>query len=195
MSQVDFFNSIAQNWDSIIKVNESKINYLLEKLQVNKDSKILDVGTGTGVLIPFLTKLNPNGNIKAVDISNNMLEVAKSKFDHISHLSFDLVDVEEDIIDDEFDRIILYSMFPHLENKTATIKKLVENNLSNNGKLMIAHSDSRIFLNNLHRSTDDRVSESRLIEVNAQKQAFQEVGLTVEDAFENDEIYYLVISK
>ncbi|RDY29426.1 class I SAM-dependent methyltransferase [Romboutsia weinsteinii] len=195
MSQVDFFNSIAQNWDSIIKINESKINYLLEKLQINEDSNVLDVGTGTGVLIPFLIKLNPNGNIKAVDISNNMLEIAKNKFNHISNLSFDLVDVEEDIIDDKFDRIILYSMFPHLENKTATIKKLVENNLSNNGKLIIAHSDSRYFLNNLHRSTDDRVSESRLIEVNAQKQEFQEAGLTVEDAFENDEIYYLVISK
>lgn len=39
------------------------------------------------------------------------------------------------------------------------IKKLVNNNLKENGKLLIAHSDSREFLNNLHSNADERISE------------------------------------
>ncbi|MBQ6631076.1 MAG: hypothetical protein IJH55_02950, partial [Romboutsia sp.] len=74
-----------------------------------------------------------------------------------------------------------------------TIKKLVQNNLKDNGILMIAHSDSREFLNNLHKDTDKRVSESLLMEVNKQKEVFINASLNVTDAFENDEMYYLTI--
>lgn len=193
MSQVDFFNSIAKNWDNMIEINESKINYLLSKLQIKEDDNILDIGTGTGVLIPFLSKLAPDGSITGVDISKGMLEVASEKFKNISNVYFDLVNVETENINCKYDKIILYSMYPHLENKTNTIKKLVQNNLKDNGILMIAHSDSREFLNNLHKYTDKRVSESLLMEVNKQKETFINASLNVTDAFENDEMYYITI--
>jgi len=86
-------------------------------------------------------------------------------------------------------------MFPHLQDRTATIKCLVENNLKENGRLIIAHSNSREFLNNMHKEKDERVSNDRLIPIVNQKKLFKDVGLNVVDAFENDEIYYLVISK
>ena len=173
MNQVNFFNSIAKDWDSISKVDEVKINYLLSQIDIKEGDSILDVGTGTGVLIQFLTKLNPKGKIEAVDMSFNMLEIAKEKFN----------------------KIVLYSMFPHLEDKTNTIKKLVQQNLLDCGKLIIAHSDSREYLNNMHRSKHDLVSESRLIDVNEQKKIFEDIGLKVEKAFEDDNTYYLVLTK
>ncbi len=193
MSQVDFFNSVAKNWDNMIEINETKINYLLSKLEIKEDDNILDIGTGTGVLIPFLSKLAPNGSITGVDISKGMLEVASKKFKSMHNVYFDLVNVETENINCKYDKIILYSMYPHLENKTNTIKKLVQNNLKDNGILMIAHSDSREFLNNLHKSTDERVRESLLMEVNKQKEVFINASLNVTDAFENDEMYYLTI--
>lgn len=195
MSQVDFFNSIAKDWDNIIEVNEGKINYLLSKLNIKEDDTILDIGTGTGVLIPFLIKLSPNGLIKGVDISNGMLDIAREKFKHISNVQFELCDVEKDNLLDKYDKIILYSMYPHLENKTRTIENLVEHNLKEHGILMIAHSSSREFLNNMHKRTDDSVRDSLLMEVNEQRDIFIAVGLNVIDAFENDEVYYVVIQK
>lgn len=135
------------------------------------------------------------GSIKGVDISKGMLEVASKKFKHLSNVCFDLINVEKDDIECKYDKIILYSMYPHLEDKTNTIKKLVENNLKDNGILMIAHSNSREFLNNLHKNVDESVSESRLIEVNKQREIFINAGLKVTDAFENNEIYYLTIAR
>ncbi|GAA0101078.1 methyltransferase domain-containing protein [Paraclostridium bifermentans] len=195
MNQVEFFNQIAKEWDSIIEVNEEKINTLLSKLNITDNSKVLDIGTGTGVLIPFLKSLNPNGYIKGVDISSEMLNVAREKFRNIEKVSFELVDVEKDVINETYDSIVLYSMFPHLKDKTNTIKKLVEKNLEKSGQLIIAHSNSRTFLNNMHKEKNEFVSEDRLISVTDQRYLFEKVGLKVVDAFEDNEIYYLVIKR
>ena len=193
MSQVEFFNSIAEKWDSTINVDEKKINKLLSHISISNGDSILDVGTGTGVLIPFYKELNRDGEITGVDISEGMLSVAKRKFGQLSNVRFEVLDIENDSIEKKFDKIVLYSMFPHLNNKVETIKKLVNNNLKENGKLLIAHSDSREFLNNLHSNADERVSEDRLIDVNKQKEAFEKANLKVTKAYEDDEIYYLVI--
>ncbi|MPM48205.1 Ubiquinone/menaquinone biosynthesis C-methyltransferase UbiE [bioreactor metagenome] len=195
LGQVDFFNSVAKNWDNMINVDESKINYLLDKLKIQEDDEILDIGTGTGVLIPFINKRVCTGSIKGVDISKGMLEVAKSKFNHLSNVDFDLINVEKEDLKHQYDKIILYSMYPHLENKTQTISNLVKDSLKEDGILMIAHSDSREFLNNLHRNADERVHESILMEINEQKNVFINAGLKVIEAFENDEMYYVVIEK
>jgi ubiquinone/menaquinone biosynthesis C-methylase UbiE len=195
MNQRDFFDNMAKEWDNIIEVNEEKIKDLLSKLEIKEGEKILDVGTGTGILIPFLKNINNTGYIKGVDLSNGMLEVARKKYKDIPNLEFEVIDVENEVLKEKYDKIILYSMFPHLENKTKTIKFLVENNLNKNGKLMIAHSNSREFLNNMHKEKNEAVSEARLIPVNEQKNLFEEALLNVIDAFENNEIYYLILNK
>lgn len=193
MSQVEFFDSIAEKWDSTINVDKEKINTLLSQISITNGESILDVGTGTGVLIPFYNELNKDGKVTGVDISQGMLNVAKRKFSDLSNVNFKLLNVEDEVIEEKFDKIVLYSMFPHLSNKVGTIKKLVNNNLNKNGKLLIAHSDSREFLNNLHNNADDRVSNDILIDVNKQKEVFEMEGLKVTKAYEDDEIYYLVI--
>ncbi|CEN25623.1 methyltransferase domain-containing protein [Paraclostridium sordellii] len=195
MNQVEFFNKIAKEWDSIIEVNEEKINLLLSKLDIKSNERILDVGTGTGVIIPFIKALNKGGYIKGVDISTGMLNIAKEKYKNLENIEFEIKDVEEEEIYEKYDKIILYSMFPHLENKTKTVKTLINKNLNKNGKLIIAHSNSREFLNNMHKEKDKSVSKAKLIPVNNQRKIFEKNGLKVLEAFENDQIYYLVLVK
>ncbi|MRZ30316.1 methyltransferase domain-containing protein, partial [Paeniclostridium sordellii] len=179
MNQVEFFNKIAKEWDSIIEVNEEKINLLLSKLDIKSNERILDVGTGTGVIIPFIKALNKGGYIKGVDISTGMLNIAKEKYKNLENIEFEIKDVEEEEIYEKYDKIILYSMFPHLENKTKTVKTLINKNLNKNGKLIIAHSNSREFLNNMHKEKDKSVSKARLIPVNNQRKIFEKNGLKV----------------
>ena len=70
-----------------------------------------------------------------------MLNVAKRKFINLDNVKFEILDVENEIMEGKFDKIVLYSMFPHL--------------------------------NNMHKNTDKRVSEDRLIDVNKQKELFE----------------------
>ena len=47
----------------------------------------------------------------------------------------------------------------------------------------------------MHSKKDERVKKDRLIEVNKQKKLFEEIGLNVYEAFEDDNIYYLIINR
>ncbi|MBX7375534.1 class I SAM-dependent methyltransferase [Clostridium chauvoei] len=192
---VEVFNNVAKDWDKKNAVNEKKINDFLEKINIRNEDKVLDVGTGTGVLIPFILEKCPKCKIDAIDISKEMIKVAKSKYGYLENVNFINMNIEEDEFEEKYDKVILYSVFPYIQKKIETIYNLVNRNLNNGGKLIIAHSNAREYLNNLHKSKIKELSEARLIDIELQSNLFKLAGLDVIEAFENEEIYYLIIQK
>lgn len=192
---VEFFNQICRQWDEMSKPDSGKIRFLLEKLSWNVSNRILDVGTGTGVLLPFIREFSPDSYVHAVDISEGMIGVAKQKYEGWKNVGWYVSDIEKQIYRGKFDQIVLYSVFPHLIRKTATISYLVDYCLAEGGELLIAHAQSREFLNHLHRHKDASVSNDSLIEINSQCDIFEQHGLSVTNAAESDEYYYIVIEK
>ncbi|WP_425057884.1 class I SAM-dependent methyltransferase [Sporomusa carbonis] len=60
----------------------------MELIGFSGSDLILDVGCGTGVLIPFSRNvINENGHITAIDSSNIMIERAKKKSEHYSNIT------------------------------------------------------------------------------------------------------------
>lgn len=98
-SQRDFFNSVAHTWDEICKHDKNKIETILDLTTIKAGNHILDVGTGTGVLIPSLSqRVTGTGRIKAVDMAEKMIQVAKQKndYDNVSFECGDILDEKED---------------------------------------------------------------------------------------------------
>ena len=57
-----------------------------EASRLRRGERILDVGTGTGILIPYILKYRPS-EIHACDLAENMLQRVKGRFPHvITHL-------------------------------------------------------------------------------------------------------------
>lgn len=190
---VNFFDRIANEWDSRNIIDGKKLKLVLDKTTVKKGNNILDVGTGTGILIPYLQKrIGSTGQITAVDSSDNMLKIAKMKYcnKNITYLN---EDIETISISTRYDSIILFNMFPHLNNKTETIKKLSSKNLNDNGKLIIFHSLSRLAINNIHREAGVEVKEDKLIPVEKQSKLFKNSNINVLESYENDEFYMILI--
>ena len=52
----DFFNLVAQKWDTMCQHDVSKIDKIVELVDLEQEDSVLDVGTGTGVMIPHLLK-------------------------------------------------------------------------------------------------------------------------------------------
>lgn len=192
-AQVDFFDQVCEIWDEISRPDDHKIAFLLDQIGLQPGDKVLDVGTGTGVLIPFIGRRTGDSPIHAVDVSPGMIRVAGSKFGNLGHVTFFEQDVERHTLTERYDKIILYSVYPHLDRKVETIRSLM-GLLEPGGRLMIAHAQSRAFLNDMHKRKDPRVSRAALIPVNLQKAEFEAARLHVSDARENDEFYYLVLS-
>lgn len=163
MDERSFFDNLAVTWDdNEILSTPEKVNYILDFLEIKPSQKILDLGTGTGVLLPFLCeRVGKVGKVTAVDYSAGMLAKAIEKFSGLSPVpEFLNLDIESDVIEGEYDRIILYCVYPHLHTPVDTLKWLRKVNLSQNGSIFICFPCSEKFINDIHRekhSESDRL--------------------------------------
>ena len=74
----DFFNSLAKDWDARQKLSDDDVFNLVKLANINPGDKVLDVACGTGIIDKHLLKLGAK-NVVAIDLSANMIAVAKSK--------------------------------------------------------------------------------------------------------------------
>lgn len=79
-STKEYFNSIANKWDTMCHHDSEKISAILTLANIKKDSRVLDIATGTGVLIPHLLKTEPT-EVKAIDLSELMIAQAQKNHD------------------------------------------------------------------------------------------------------------------
>lgn len=149
-----FFDKLAQTWDdNEILSTPEKITQIIDTIDIRPGQAVLDLGTGTGVLLPYIAqRVGDKGCIVAVDYSMGMLQKAKEKFQGlIPSPTFLNIDFEKENIDGEFDRIILYCVYPHLHTPIDTLKWLAKVNLRDKGVITIAFPTGPDFINNIHK--------------------------------------------
>lgn len=191
--QKEFFNEKAEIWDEICHHDMDKVREILDMIHIPLDAKILDVGTGTGVLIPELVKcISEKGQIIAVDVADKMVEKAKTKhtYPNVSFKCMDALMIE----DKDYDVITCYSMFPHFDDKEKAIYSLADK-LLKNGKLAICHSQSREAINQLHGAADDRVKEDRLPRKEIIEAYMKQAGLSLVQAVDTEDMFVLIGEK
>ncbi|MCS5696783.1 class I SAM-dependent methyltransferase [Desulfofundulus thermocisternus] len=114
----DYFNQKAPIWDNLSTGETLEgLKKIIDELAIRPGSFILDVGTGTGVLLPFLVEAaGPEGKVVALDIAEEMLARARAK--NPGNVEFVLADIScTPFQEDTFDEIICNSCFPHVTDK------------------------------------------------------------------------------
>ncbi len=155
-----FFDTHAETWDSHIRPKDIyNIEQIIKYAELSDKDKILDVGTGTGVLIPFFKKSGVK-HITAVDFSEGMTKVFKRKFNDVD---VHHADYEQQYFDEKlFSKIMIFNTFPHFSNYEKVFQ-LSYKYLIPNGALIIAHSMSREELNHIHKNAGKEVQNDVLI--------------------------------
>jgi demethylmenaquinone methyltransferase/2-methoxy-6-polyprenyl-1,4-benzoquinol methylase len=193
--QKDFFNEKADVWDKITIHDQQKVQYITELLNIHGSDRILDVGTGTGVMIPFYEKNITSGSVVAVDYSEKMIDVARSKYPEKAHpkISYKVSDVYQLKFIDEFNLVVCYSCFPHFVDQPLAIR-ILTNALKKGGTLAVAHSNSAEKINGVHMTGGVEIKNDFLPSMTRLKQMMTENGLEV--TFErDDEDYFICIAK
>lgn len=148
------FNELAPTWDAYSIVTAEKaqaIREFITALALTGSCSVLDVGCGTGVLVPFIAEqLGAHGSYIGIDVSEKMIAEARKKYSDI-RFTFVAKDIYEyNQPSQSFDAIILYQAFPHLHEKEKTIA-IFKRLLRLGGRLCIAHVSSSCEINTLHK--------------------------------------------
>lgn len=192
----EFFNQNASSWDERFIDAELAdfLKTLVPKFSLAGGQKVLDLGTGTGVLIPYLVReVGSSGLIVAVDFAEKMVEICKNKYSSLSNVKIELQNVEElDFPNDYFDAVTCFGLFPHIENKQKALSQ-IGRVLKPGGKLIIAHAISSHELKIHHHNVSSIVANDVMPSEKEMKQLLKNAG------FENTNIkdqrgYYLCIA-
>jgi ubiquinone/menaquinone biosynthesis C-methylase UbiE len=147
-----YFNEQAQIWDEkVAEKDVSKLEKLSGYLTIEPGATILDVGTGTGVFIPYLMqKIGTDGKIIALDHAEKMLLKAKSKSftGNIDYICADVMIIP--LKDEVCDAVVCYSSLPHFPDKLQALLE-IKRVLKTGAPLFICHSSSREHINSIHR--------------------------------------------
>lgn len=192
MNNKEFFNSVAEKWDTICNHDRDKINQILDLLDIGEGGRILDVGTGTGILVPFvLSRVGRIGKITAVDLAEKMLEVARKKFDYpnVQFIQGDILEME--LPENNYDFILCYSVFPHFADKQLAILRMSKY-LKKGGKFAICHSQSREDINNLHKNASEAVSKDNLPDIDTIKGYIINAGMDAVCEVDNEKMYVII---
>ena len=148
----DYFNQKASHWDeTIAEKDPAKLRRMAERLGIKPGSRVLDVGTGTGIFLPYiLDKSGQDGHIIALDCAEEMLRKARAKGHngHIDCLHADITNIP--LRDNIFDAVVCYSTFPHFQDKPRSLAE-INRVIKSGGKLAICHTSSRRRINETHR--------------------------------------------
>lgn len=116
------FNLIAEKYDSNRKkfipcfddYYESTTKFIASNIA--KPKRILDLGAGTGLLSYFWYKYFSESEYVLVDIAEEMLNIARKRFDGLNNISYQVLDYSKNLPDENFDLIASALSIHHLEN-------------------------------------------------------------------------------
>jgi len=179
MSRQAFFNQIADSWDKRFQTEAltTFLEQLVPTFGLMPGQKVLDMGTGTGILIPFLLRaVGPTGLIFAIDYAEKMVKICKSKYAHLPNVTVTVQQVETlDFQLQTFDAVTCFGLFPHLENKEEALRQ-INRVLKTNGKLIIAHALSSEEIKVHHHNASSVVAHDELPTAPVMKKLLTQVG-------------------
>lgn len=188
----EFFDGCAANWDKIRDTDSHKLQKLVNMIKLQQGDNVLDVGTGTGVLLPYLLQaICANGHITAVDFSEKMLEQAKLKQQHKKNIIFEAGDIMElELSKESFNAITGLNFYPHLHNRKEEFLKKMLPLLKKGGTLTIFHDISREQVNSIHAESKE-VREHKLPPADEVGLLLQNAGYVLVQVYEDDTMYFV----
>jgi len=191
----EYFDQLAPTWDKELTSERLKcLGNIVKESGIKPGYYVLDIGTGTGVLLPFLiAELGDEGKIVALDFSADMLGEARAKNlpPIVGFAQADVLAIP--LVADSADLAICNSVFPHFTDKGKALKEIARV-LRSNGRLVICHTMSRDMINHLHQSAGGVIAHDLLPGESQLRRLIKQAGLKVTH-FEDSPERYLVVAE
>ena len=116
------FNQVSEKYDAqrpkLIPCFQDLYTICLPLIERHPALKtVLDIGAGTGLFTQFIYELHPELQFTLVDISTDMLAVAKQRFAGADNVSYQELDFSQEPFKEKYDLIISALAIHHLEDE------------------------------------------------------------------------------
>ena len=154
--QARLFNQAAPQFDELIPLEvKERLEQIVAAAGVKPGETVLDVATGTGVLLPLILAQNPS-QVLACDLSRNMLQRARAKFKgKVRFFQKDVVDLAGSI--GPVDVVLCNACFGNFYDSLEALRAI--NILCRNGgRVVISHPLGREFVRRLRDEHPEMVA-------------------------------------
>lgn len=191
----NFFDELAPTWEELYNPQVLQRIHIIFNQYLNFiETPLLDLGSGTGILIPELISRFSKKNffILEADISKTMLKEALSHH-HTNGVQYTQADGHNlPLKANQFNSILCFQVFPHFHNKLRVINELLQI-LKPEGYLVILHLMGHQELNAMHREAGYAVKKDRIISAEKLAQKLSEYFRIIRVLEQSD--LYLIIAK
>jgi ubiquinone/menaquinone biosynthesis C-methylase UbiE len=122
-----------------------KLQKIVSLGDVSKGDTILDVGAGTGILVPYFRKCDP-ARIIACDLSSAMLQQLKKNDPHVETILADVRDLQ--IPDSSIDAVFINACYPNIVDKGGAFEN-IGRMMKPGGRMIISHPLGKAFIHSL----------------------------------------------
>jgi ubiquinone/menaquinone biosynthesis C-methylase UbiE len=193
----NFFDKHADTWhDNIDQTVRDRLSEIFENKIPPLFTPVLDVGSGTGILLPLLAKnVGNHALLIEVDLSRQML---KQNRDHngkelpASHVQADSHCLP--FKNNQFKTIICFAAFAHFEDKVSVIKDFYRI-LQPGGIIIVLHLMDHSRLNEMHRCVGGAVKNDTLPGMAELCEIMRRQGLKILNCEETENIYLICSQK
>jgi ubiquinone/menaquinone biosynthesis C-methylase UbiE len=119
-----------------------RLEATIEASRLRPGERVLDVGTGTGILIPYILKHHPS-EIHVCDLAEKMLRRVKRKFPQVVAHLCDVGDLQ--LPDGSIDLVYINACFSNIMDKSKCLNNLYRL-LRPKGRLVVSHPLGKEFI-------------------------------------------------
>lgn len=186
---------------------QDRTRKIVESAGLQPDSRVLDVGTGLGVLVAHFLEFGVKpGNIVGLDLSQEMLRGAKSRFPDVFFYQSDIANLNMPLpaefpeglarLDDHakcFDVVFFNACFGNMWNQQEALMAAVHL-LDIGGQIVISHPMGARFVESLHQN-EPHIVPHRLPDKKQLETLCLESKLAIASADIRDEFYLVILRK
>lgn len=157
-----FFEGRAPTWNDHMPPDlDDDLRAMLAPFlaDVETAESVLEIGTGTGALIPHLLAAIPAGRLLSVDLAHGMVIRARQRAPQARLLQADAHHLPG--ADAAFDVVLCHNSYPHFADRTRALAE-IRRVLRPGGRLLILHNNSRERVNAIHSGAGDAVAHDLL---------------------------------